>query len=426
MQRALGDDFAPVHGPGPQTSSPKQKIPAPPSATKPPLQLQKPSLMKSPEPQKPPTQLKTQVAKVQPVESPPKSSQTKPPLIEDKQKQLRMQKPTGGTVPTMVASEGKQDAPVPRATSPQPKGVTPQRSETAKPLQHAAPADFKTPPQLSQQNPDPKVVSPSGPSLDAKAQMQAERVEIKGSSKKITGHVDPQPGAQQDLQERKASAGQKPALSQPQVMPPQQFSLTSGDTADAPKPQLTTPQETVTGKLFGFGVSIFSQASHLISTGGQQGAQSSGLPPGPPSKQPPPPTQPASKKGAQQAQPPPTANPVKRNVRPSVPEKPEQPKAEGTPTVKEAEGEKKSLPDKDTKPQAAKAKSCVPEPSLPAAACPLCKTVLNVGSKDQPNYQKCTECKNVVCNLCGFNPMPHITEVSKALLILNNGHPNKA
>lgn len=37
--------------------------------------------------------------------------------------------------------------------------------------------------------------------------------------------------------------------------------------------------------------------------------------------------------------------------------------------------------------------------------CPLCKTTkLNVGSKDPPNYNSCTECKNQVCSLCGFSP----------------------
>ena len=44
-------------------------------------------------------------------------------------------------------------------------------------------------------------------------------------------------------------------------------------------------------------------------------------------------------------------------------------------------------------------------------SCPLCKEDLNMGSKDPPNYNTCTECKNTVCNLCGFNPMPHNTEV---------------
>uniref|UniRef100_A0A1A8EJJ5 Protein piccolo n=3 Tax=Nothobranchius TaxID=28779 RepID=A0A1A8EJJ5_9TELE len=37
--------------------------------------------------------------------------------------------------------------------------------------------------------------------------------------------------------------------------------------------------------------------------------------------------------------------------------------------------------------------------------CPLCKTTqLNTGSKDPPNYNSCTECKNQVCSLCGFSP----------------------
>uniref|UniRef100_A0A665VR25 Zinc finger piccolo-type domain-containing protein n=1 Tax=Echeneis naucrates TaxID=173247 RepID=A0A665VR25_ECHNA len=37
--------------------------------------------------------------------------------------------------------------------------------------------------------------------------------------------------------------------------------------------------------------------------------------------------------------------------------------------------------------------------------CPLCKTTqMNTGSKEPPNYNNCTECKNQVCSLCGFSP----------------------
>lgn len=50
--------------------------------------------------------------------------------------------------------------------------------------------------------------------------------------------------------------------------------------------------------------------------------------------------------------------------------------------------------------------------SLPKA-CPLCKVDLQ---KEPPNYDTCTECKNTVCNLCGFNPMPHDTEVISLFL----------
>lgn len=47
-----------------------------------------------------------------------------------------------------------------------------------------------------------------------------------------------------------------------------------------------------------------------------------------------------------------------------------------------------------------------PQP-LPKS-CPLCKVEIK---KDLANYQICTECKTTVCNLCGFNPTPHQTEV---------------
>uniref|UniRef100_A0A3P8T0U2 Zinc finger piccolo-type domain-containing protein n=1 Tax=Amphiprion percula TaxID=161767 RepID=A0A3P8T0U2_AMPPE len=47
----------------------------------------------------------------------------------------------------------------------------------------------------------------------------------------------------------------------------------------------------------------------------------------------------------------------------------------------------------------------------PKSTCPLCKLELNMGSKDPPNYNTCTDCKNTVCNQCGFNPMPNVKEV---------------
>ncbi|XP_061768182.1 protein piccolo [Nerophis ophidion] len=49
--------------------------------------------------------------------------------------------------------------------------------------------------------------------------------------------------------------------------------------------------------------------------------------------------------------------------------------------------------------------------------CPLCSVELNVGSSEAPNFNLCTECKKIVCNLCGFNPTPHLGE--KEWLCLN-------
>ncbi|XP_067383039.1 protein bassoon [Channa argus] len=59
-----------------------------------------------------------------------------------------------------------------------------------------------------------------------------------------------------------------------------------------------------------------------------------------------------------------------------------------------------------------------PEPMKPKVNCPLCKTELNIGSSDPPNYNTCTQCRSQVCNLCGFNPTPHLVE-KKEWLCLN-------
>lgn len=44
-------------------------------------------------------------------------------------------------------------------------------------------------------------------------------------------------------------------------------------------------------------------------------------------------------------------------------------------------------------------------------SCPLCKTEINIGSNESPNYNSCTQCHTQVCNMCGFNPTPHLVEV---------------
>ncbi|XP_042638820.1 protein bassoon [Orycteropus afer afer] len=51
------------------------------------------------------------------------------------------------------------------------------------------------------------------------------------------------------------------------------------------------------------------------------------------------------------------------------------------------------------------------------ATCPLCQAELNVGSKGPANYNTCTTCKLQVCNLCGFNPTPHLVEKTEWLCL---------
>lgn len=47
--------------------------------------------------------------------------------------------------------------------------------------------------------------------------------------------------------------------------------------------------------------------------------------------------------------------------------------------------------------------------------CPVCKTTDLMGAgDDKPNFNTCTQCCCKVCNQCGFNPNPHLSEVGRA------------
>lgn len=50
---------------------------------------------------------------------------------------------------------------------------------------------------------------------------------------------------------------------------------------------------------------------------------------------------------------------------------------------------------------------------LAQSSCPICKVTLNMASEDLPNFNTCTECNNNVCNQCGFDPMPNQSMVRK-------------
>ena len=48
---------------------------------------------------------------------------------------------------------------------------------------------------------------------------------------------------------------------------------------------------------------------------------------------------------------------------------------------------------------------------LPSSTlCPICKTSDLTSTPSQPNFNTCTQCHNKVCNQCGFNPNPHLTQ----------------
>lgn len=148
-----------------------------------------------------------------------------------------------------------------------------------------------------------------------------------------------------------------------------------------PQPDGAKPAESLGGKMFGFGSSIFSSASTLINTAVQDDSKT---------------TPPVSPKM-------PAANSTTSQL-----------------VDKQKQGKK--LEPLTSSSHQAKVEKAPSEPPKDAAVspvirkagqttCPLCKVELNFGSKQPPNYNKCTECKIDVCDQCGFNQMPNDSEV---------------
>ncbi|CAI5636102.1 unnamed protein product [Oreochromis niloticus] len=151
----------------------------------------------------------------------------------------------------------------------------------------------------------------------------------------------------------------------------------------------STKSPAATSQMFSFGSSLLSSATSLV-TGEEDKAKGSppGSPPDSPADSGPgsPPDSPLSGPGS-----PPDSD--------SAPDTPP-PNTKKPPRTISVEREEKAP---EIKPVPA---------SAPATKenCPLCNVELNVGSTDTPNYSLCTECKKTVCNLCGFNPTPHLGE----------------
>lgn len=183
----------------------------------------------------------------------------------------------------------------------------------------------------------------------------------------------------------------------------------------------TSPQPVVSEKVQGFGSSFLSSASNLISSVVQDESSTT----------PPPPrkgstvsqtsvkstTPPASRKGSSVSQ---TSLKTTSAVAAAATSRKGSTASQDSTKMQAVENKplsQKQLADKKSM-QSQPYKAPSTPPSKPQAAdmssqslpkeCPLCKVELK---KDPPNFNTCTECKSIVCNLCGFNPMTHQTEV---------------
>lgn len=157
------------------------------------------------------------------------------------------------------------------------------------------------------------------------------------------------------------------------------FGLAGGKT----QPEVDKSAESANGKLFGFGSSIFSSASNLITSAVQDQPKT---------------TPPVS----------PKICPAREKKSHADQEK-KKPELDQTKASDVTQTKVDKAPPEPTKIMEVSQSAVKPG----QFSCPLCKSGLNMGSKDPPNYSTCTQCKNTVCNQCGFNPMPNQSGVSE-------------
>lgn len=197
----------------------------------------------------------------------------------------------------------------------------------------------------------------------------------------------------------------KLGLEHSKVMPDAQKESAKSPGPSGPKtgPDVSKTTESLGGKMFGFGSSIFSSASSLISSSVQDESKI---------------TPPSSRKMSAPAQVSPKMSAVSKIYPKSTPTvSPKMSPAREPKTVPhKPEQEKKPDESQNNKQPSKEAAVSQTGAAADKTICPLCKAEMNIGSRNPPNYNTCTECKTVVCNQCGFNPIP-IGEVSTHLVI---------
>ncbi|EHB14809.1 Protein bassoon, partial [Heterocephalus glaber] len=243
---------------------------------------------------------------------------------------------------------------------------------------------------------------PGGPQLGSRQAETSRATSVLGPAQAAAplevGKVSPQPSlpTKPSTAEPRPPAGEAPAKSATTVP--------SGLSASE------QTQEGLTGKLFGLGASLLTQASTLISV--QPEADPQGQPS--PSKGPPKIVfSDASKEAAPR---PPSSGPgpapgtkTEPGARMGLGSGPGTlAKTVGMTSPKHGKAEHQAAPKTAAKPKT------IPKEK---ATCPLCQAELNMGSKGPANYNTCTTCKLQVCNLCGFNPTPHLVEKTEWLCL---------
>ncbi|XP_031467562.1 protein bassoon [Phasianus colchicus] len=249
--------------------------------------------------------------------------------------------------------------------------TTAPRSKSQQQLHSPSPSPSHSPAKLpagQEKTPAPTQPSAIPPPEPPKAQSAAPQREQHGQPK-AAAPPEAARASPQHQQAKPSSSEQKKAVGDPKPTAP-----TPG--AGAAEQQ----QEGLTGKLFGFGASLLTQASTLMSVQPEAPAPS-----------------------------PQTSGKVPPKIVFSDASKEAGPKAAGV------QGRVGAVP--AAKPS--KTEPGVKPKEVPKARvlCPLCKAEINVGSGEPPNYNACTSCRQQVCNMCGFNPAPHLVEKNEWLCL---------
>ncbi|NXQ81541.1 BSN protein, partial [Nyctibius grandis] len=236
---------------------------------------------------------------------------------------------------------------------------SPSPSPSHSPAKHPPPpgAD-KSPPAARALPPEPPKPHPATPQRELHGQGQPKPPEAARSSPQ---HQQAKPSSSEQ-RKTTGDVGAKPAALAPGTGAQEQ------------------PQEGLTGKLFGFGASLLTQASTLMSVQPEAPA----------------PSQPSPGKVPPKI----VFSDASKEAGPKAPGA--QGRAGAAPAAKPGKLEQGSKPKE------------VPKARV---SCPLCKAEINVGSGDPPNYNTCTTCRQQVCNMCGFNPTPHLVEKNEWLCL---------
>lgn len=355
-------------------STPKQQGPI----SAPPQQDGSPKSVSSQQPEKMKSQPPGTGKPIQGLTQAPQTDQTKLPLQRDATRPQTKQVDTvkGESVKPLLQSQSK---PLPQQASP-----------GKPPAQHPGPEKLPTP----QPGPAKPSAQQAGP-----AKALAQPGTAKPSAQQLTGKLPAQPPG--TAKPAAQQPGPKSSAQPPgPTKPPAQYVGTPKSPAQQPGPAKTPAQQAGPVK------SLAQQPGP-----GKTPTQQPG-PTKPPAQQPGPAKPSAQQPGLAKpsAQQPGSAKPPPQQPGPAKPP-PQQPGPAKPSAQQSTEPVSQTGPGKLQPPTSSAAQ--VPVQGPLKTICPLCNTTeLLLHVPEKANFNTCTGCKTTVCGLCGFNPNPHITEVS--------------